>query len=53
MKDSYEKYLAYMIYPDCCCFNFHINDELKIFSGENPGRAEGVSAGEWNNLYIE
>ena len=40
----------------------YINDELKIFSGEDPGlssfkgvngRAEGVSAGEWNNLYIE
>jgi len=40
----------------------YINDELKIFSGEDPGlssfkgvneRAEGVSAGEWSNLYIE
>jgi len=40
----------------------YINDELKIFSGEDPGlssfkgvngRAEGVSAGKWNNLYIE
>jgi len=40
----------------------YINDELKIFSGEDPGlssfkgvnrRVEGVSTGEWSNLYIE
>jgi len=40
----------------------YINDELKIFSGEDPGlssfkgvngRVEVVSAGELSNLYIK
>ena len=26
MKNRYEKYLAYMLYPDCCCFNFDFHE---------------------------